>query len=75
MTWREKDVLRFLDDKMSATSHQIGEMISTEEKKNPARVAGTVCARLSKQRLVTYLFDEHAWRITNEGRAALRSAA
>ncbi len=71
LTWRERDALQYLDGLMEATSAMIGERIATGGE-NPARVGGAVAGRLYRRnpRLVTYLFDLHAWRITAAGRAA-----
>lgn len=70
LTWRERDVLQYLDPLMEANSRMIGEMIAAGNE-NPARVGGAVAGRLYKRGLVTYLFDLHAWRITVAGRDAL----
>jgi len=66
--------LRFLDDKLFTGARQIGVALVTAKVcsgSNYTAVASAVIGTLRKRGLVTFLPDEHAWRISAAGRAAL----
>lgn len=73
LTWRERNVLRYLERCMEANSRMLGERLVAGDE-NPAKVGGAVAGRLHKRNLVSYLYDLHAWRITAAGREALADA-
>lgn len=76
LTPRQITCLRFLTDKLFADSRMIGEQVWL---KHPWRgsyrpsIGAGVAGSLRRKGLVTYLRDVQAWRITQEGRAALQT--
>jgi hypothetical protein len=77
LTESEALALEHLDSVMEALAIQVGMYIVRNRKRiagsHYSSVGGSVCGRLYKRGLVTYLFDLNAWRITPAGRAALRA--
>ena len=75
LTERERICLRYLSDKMEATARMIGEEIWRVQEKadggNKAAIGAAVVGRLRKRRLVSYLPDLRAWRISRRGRAVM----
>jgi len=69
-------VLRYLSDKMDASSRSCGEaVIPTKPGRLPypkiATVGASIAGHLRRYGLVTFLPDVRAWHITPAGRAAL----
>lgn len=71
-------VLRFLSDKMGASSRDVGlHLLPPEPGQMPAAqiasIGRSAAMHLRRQGLVTFLYDTREWRITKTGRQAVTS--
>ncbi len=65
--------LRYLDDKMHATSAAIAGALFPDAKRELAAMGAAIAGHLKRQGCVTFLSDVRAWRITPAGREALKT--
>lgn len=77
LTERERLCLAYLDRLMEANAKMIGEAILKVQRRggNAGCIGGAVVGNLRKRRLVSYLPELRAWRITQHGREVLREQA
>lgn len=76
MTEKESKALKYLSNKMEATSKMVGDAITVGDAigvrpLNPANCGARILGNLYKKDLVMRLPDLNAWRLTREGREYL----